>query len=200
MARPRGFDRDAVLERAAAEFWEKGYEAASIQDLVTATGLQRGSLYAAFGSKQGIFLAALEHYGERVVSQLLQVLGGADSPLDGVRACFDTLIDQMTASGPWRGCLLTNAAVERGLRDPATRARVQRWLGRLEDGFRAALAQAQEAGELPAAADPAPLAQFLLTVFQGLLVVGRIDPRRERLEAVVATAVAALAPARSGVD
>lgn len=98
MARPKTFDHDQVLDRAVELFWRKGYEATSIQDLVEAMGIQRGSLYAAFGSKQDLFLAVLDRYGDVVVRKLLEILESRPSAVSRWkprRAC---------AFSPARGC------------------------------------------------------------------------------------------------
>lgn len=192
MARPKGFEREEVLDRAVTVFWEKGFEAASIQDLVDAMGIQRGSLYAAFGSKQEMFLAALDRYGEVVVEQLLQSLQQGPSPVAAVQGFFEKLIGQIVGEGPWRGCLLTNSAVELGLRDPKTRAKVRRWLERIEAAFRETLEGARAEGELHQDCNTQNLAAFLVTLLQGLLVTGRIRPQREYLAGIVETALITL--------
>jgi TetR/AcrR family transcriptional repressor of nem operon len=74
MARAKAFNEDDVLDKAVEVFWAKGYEATSMQDLVNAMGIQRGSLYAAFGSKQQLFLRSLDRYGKVVVAQFLAIL------------------------------------------------------------------------------------------------------------------------------
>ncbi len=71
MAGIKQFDRHEVLDRAMAVFWERGYEATSIQDLLEATGINRGSLYATFGNKQQLFLVVLDHYAEKVSTAML---------------------------------------------------------------------------------------------------------------------------------
>jgi len=74
IARPRKFNEDDVIDKAVKVFWAKGYEAASIQDLVDTMGIQRGSLYATFGGKQPLFLKSLKRYSVTVVSKLLEIL------------------------------------------------------------------------------------------------------------------------------
>src|SRR5262245_52431894 len=88
MARPKGYDREAVLRAARDLFWERGYEATSVADLEARTGLNRSSLYQEFGSKHGLFEAALECYADQVIARLLADLRQADAGLATVAALF----------------------------------------------------------------------------------------------------------------
>lgn len=190
MARPKTFDHEAALDRAVELFWRKGYEATSIQDLLDAMGIQRGSLYAAFGSKESLFLTVLDRYGEVVVSKLLALLESRPSPKASIRAFFDAVVEQSVSGGPLRGCLATNSAVEKGLEENAVRDKVARLLEGLEAGFRETLRRAREAGEI--GGDPAAKARFLCGTLQGLLVIGKIRPERPLLEDIVQTALSVL--------
>jgi TetR/AcrR family transcriptional repressor of nem operon len=89
MARHKAFDQEDVLDKAVAVFWAKGYEATSMQDLVDAMGIQRGSLYATFGSKQQLFLQSLERYGKVVVKQFLDILQSKPSGVESIELFFD---------------------------------------------------------------------------------------------------------------
>ena len=93
MARPKAFDEEVVLDRAVEVFWAKGYEATSIQDLVDAMGIQRGSLYATFGGKHQLFLTALDRYGEVVVKKLLAILESKPSALESIEQFFAQLVE-----------------------------------------------------------------------------------------------------------
>lgn len=192
MARPREFDYDQVLDKAVTTFWSKGYEATSIQDLVDATGLHRGSLYAAFGSKQELFLTVLDRYNSVVVQRLLEVLDGEASGQAAIHRFFATLIEHCLNAGPLRGCLVTNSAVERGLSCPETAARVGACLERLELGFLRCLERMQATGELAGDKDIRALARHLTSVLQGLLVIGKIRAERAVLEDIVAVGLSVL--------
>lgn len=182
MARPREFDYEHVLDKAVEVFWSKGYESASIQDLVEATGLHRGSLYATFGSKQGLFLTVLDRYNNVVVRRLLELLDGQPSGRASIKAFFAAVVEHILTAGPLRGCLVTNSAVERGLSCADTAAKVGDCLRRIEAGFLRALQRTQAVGELPKEADIQALSRHLTCILQGLLVVGKIRPEREVLE------------------
>ena len=182
MARPASFDREQVLGKATATFWEHGYCATSISQLVEATRLKPGSLYAAFDSKQGLFLAALDYYAAQSLGRLRGVLAEAADPLEGIRHFFDRLVADGDGH-PGRGCLLVNTVLEVGRHDAEVRARVKAHLGEIEGVIRAALEQAQVQGLLAPGKSPSSLARFLMATIWGLRVLSGIetDPQQARL-------------------
>lgn len=135
MVRPKAFNEEQVFDKAVEVFWSKGYEATSMQDLVSAMGIQRGSLYATFESKQKLFLIALERYGEVVVNKLLEILQSNSSATESIKLFFAQLIEHLLTAGPLRGCLVTNSAIERGLTDEDTKKQVLHLLNAIEKGF-----------------------------------------------------------------
>lgn len=181
-----------MLDKAVETFWSKGYETTSIQDLVDSMGIHRGSLYAAFGDKQRLFLMVLDRYREVVVRKLLDILEREVSGKAVIRQFFATVIEHVISGGPLRGCLITNSAVERGLSDPETAAKVSLCLSQIEDGFHATLLRAQDAGELGKRCDLRALARYLTSSLQGLLVIGKIRSDRSALEDVVEVTLRAL--------
>jgi len=196
MARPKAFDRDAVLEKAMQTFWERGYEATSIRDLVTATGINRGSLYATFGDKRRLFQDVLAHYDRQVVRQAIARLEapGASKP-----AIVEHFRELAAADGAdCRGCLMTNAAVELGIRDPELRCQIAANFQRVEDAFFKALTRAQDKGEIGAAADTRAIARHLTCTMQGLRALSKLRPDPTVLQSIVAVALSVLeAPAGS---
>jgi len=185
MARPREFDPDEVLERATRVFWAKGFENASLDELCEATGLNRSSLYAAFGAKRDLYLSALARYEDGSAARIAAALEGR--PLrDGLKAFLDSLIDSIVAGPGRRGCFIGNCAAEMARLDRGAAARVRRSLERIEATFRAGLQKARTRGELPDDADPAALARFLTAGIQGLRLVGKANPDRAALEQVAA--------------
>jgi TetR/AcrR family transcriptional repressor of nem operon len=186
MARPREFDPDAALEAATRVFWAKGFEHSSLDDLCAATGLNRSSLYAAFGAKRELYLRALARYEEGSAARIAAAL--ERRPVrDGLRLFLDGLIEAIVA-GPGRsGCFIGNCAAEMAGLDRAAAARVRRRLARIEAAFRAGLEQARARGELPAGSDPAALARFLTAGIQGLRLVGKANPDRAALNDIAAT-------------
>ncbi|MEM8570861.1 MAG: helix-turn-helix domain-containing protein [Pseudomonadota bacterium] len=171
MARPRAFDTDAALEAATALFWERGYEGAGLADLLDAMGIQRGSLYKAWGSKKALFLACLDHYDRRLVDPGLAFLRGegeaaALSGAERLAAVFEN-------HDP-RGCLLCNSAAGIAGVDDDIAHRVKEGLDRIRGAFEAALADDRPGAE--SAAGVAEDAERLLQRYMGF----RVQQRTER--------------------
>jgi len=185
MARPAGFDRDVVLEKAMQAFWEHGFCATSMADLVSATDLKPGSLYAAFESKEDLFLASLDHYGRRSVAKIDKLLSEADSPLQGVRRYFRQLGAEAADSKAMRSCLLVNTVLELARQNKAVQRAVNRHLDAIESLFRRTLEAARAGGELSKDKDPRSLAAFLMSNIWGLRVLGGTAPSAARARSVV---------------
>ncbi|MFF4381306.1 TetR/AcrR family transcriptional regulator [Kitasatospora sp. NPDC001547] len=172
MARTKEFDPDAALQAALELFWERGYEATSMADLVERLGIARASVYATFGSKHELYLRALERYCEQSDSARLDELSQPGPALPAVRAMVR---HYATADGPERriGCFVTNTAVELAAHDPAAARRVEASFDRLETLLTGALVRAAAQGELPAGREPRALARMLVVLLQGIRVVGK---------------------------
>lgn len=190
MGRPRSFDRDDVLDRAVELFWRKGYDAATVQDLTAATGLRPGSLYGAFGDKHALFLAAVDRYVEQVVIDALSALNSDNAPRMALHAFFEAVVDGILTGRRRWGCLMTNSAVERAARDPAVAAKVAANIQRIEDAFRRVVEAGQARGEFSGDLEPRATARLLTCVLQGLNVIARTAPDRQRLDDIVASALA----------
>ena len=182
MARPRSFNEAEIIDKAVEVFWKKGYEATSIQDLVNAMGIQRGSLYATFGNKQKLFIKSLDRYSVTVVSKLLDILESKPSAIESIKLFFAQLVEHLLNAGELRSCLVTNSAIERGLRDPETRQLVLKLLQALEEGFYQALLRAKNNNELSTELNLKQLARYLTSSMQGLLVMGKVCSERAVLE------------------
>lgn len=185
MARPAQFERDDVLDRAMHAFWDHGYYATSMASLVDATQLNPGSIYAAFKSKEGLFLAALDHYGQCSIAGIRRTLDEADTPLNGIRAVVRQAAVAATQPGATRSCLLVNTALEVARRNPDVRVSVKHHLDVIETLLREALEDAQESGELVPDQEPHALATFLMTNLWGLRVLGSMESDLERARSVV---------------
>jgi TetR/AcrR family transcriptional repressor of nem operon len=173
-------------------FWAHGYAGTSIQDLVDATGVNRASLYATFGDKDRLFLAALDRYVGQVTAARLARLAEAETAREGVRRFFEDLISFGMNEGRGLGCLLTNSVVELAPHDPRVATKLEASLGRVRNALEDTIRRGQAAGEFAPDRDPQALASFLLTVNQGLRVLMRADADEAELRAVVDTAIAAL--------
>lgn len=185
VARTREFDTDAAVEAAIGVFWSKGYAATSIQDLVEATGIGRGSLYAAFGSKEGLYEAALTRYAERSSADIAARLDSAAPIREVLRDVLIALVEATVTDPGRRGCLITNTVTERLPADPVAGRVAGGALDRNATAFTAVLRRARERGELPPDADVTAMADLLVTTIQGLRVQGKAGADRRRLVAVV---------------
>ncbi|MGH3171087.1 MAG: TetR/AcrR family transcriptional regulator [Trebonia sp.] len=192
MGRNRGFDVGEALDVALDMFWRQGYGGTPIQALCQAMDLQPGSVYAAYGSKRELFLAALRRYVETVSAEAVERINGAPSGLQGLREYFAHLIDGMVDGKRAWGCLMTNSLVEFATRDPELAGMFEVHLARLQTSFAAALAQARADGELRPGAGPES-AGLLVAVVQGMNVMTKSRPGRQALEGVADAALAGLA-------
>jgi TetR/AcrR family transcriptional repressor of nem operon len=170
MARPREFDAEEAMDKATALFWEVGYEAASLSALLDAMGITRGSFYKAFTDKHSVYLAALDHYNDKVVSGTVMFLGDPahGSGRERILGLFASIARSARDTGDRLGCFLCNAVVDKAAGDPAVEARLQEMTYRLEGGFRRAL---QDDGVDEDRARAA--ARGILASYFGLRVLGR---------------------------
>jgi TetR/AcrR family transcriptional repressor of nem operon len=170
MARPKEFNTTEVVEQAMLLFWKKGYEATSVEDLTEATGIKRGSLYGAFGNKEGLFLAALERYSETLVNSLIADLNDPD-PHRAIEGLFDSILQRKNRPGLPPGCLMTNTLLECRRREDRITRTIKHSLGRLELAIYAVLCRARSEGSLAATCDAKALAHFFFGVVQALNVM-----------------------------
>ncbi|MFI5528743.1 TetR/AcrR family transcriptional regulator [Kitasatospora sp. NPDC051853] len=192
MARTKEFDPDSVLVQAMDLFWERGYEATSMADLVEHLGIARASLYGTFGSKHELYLSALKRYLESRETGFVGALSQPGPALPAVRALVESWVDEALHDPEQRGCLVVNAAVELSSRDPVVAAQVERSWTVLETALTSALVRAHAQGELDEAKDPYALARFLLVLLQGIRVIARAAPDRVRIRAAADQALSLL--------
>lgn len=173
--RPREFDRDQALERALLLFWSRGYGATSVQDLVDALTLERGSLYGAFGDKRRFYLAAVQLYWDSYEHHLVTALeaGPVLPALREVLANPTRAHEHASDVGIPQGCMIGNTTAELVPQDAEAREIVARSHARFTQIVAAALRRAQADGEVTQAATPEAQAQLLLFTVQGLSLVSR---------------------------
>jgi len=191
MARHKAFNREEALDKALQVFWRAGYEAASMQDLVEAMGINRQSLYDTFGDKRTLFLAALDRYVEQQGTQLQQVLEQTPSAKEGLRRVFDSVVSA-AMQGDRRGCLLVNTTVELPVHDEQTARSLCAKLAQTEDLLRDTVRLAQAAGEISRKHSPETLARFLMNNFRGLQTMAKAADDHAGLRDVVDIMFAAL--------
>jgi TetR/AcrR family transcriptional regulator, transcriptional repressor for nem operon len=187
--RPREFDTDAAIERAMGVFWSSGYHATSLPDLLDATNLSRGSLYAAFGDKHGLFLRALDRYIAEALTRLDAELDPRKNALAGLRACLAGYVERTSGVAGKRGCLVVATAMELAGHDSEVEQRIRRFFKAMETRLTAALARAQAEGALADGVEPATAARLLVCLVEGMRVVSKTSSDRSMSQAVAQTLI-----------
>ncbi|RTL51610.1 MAG: TetR/AcrR family transcriptional regulator [Bradyrhizobiaceae bacterium] len=177
MAGSRQFDEQEVIALALDVFWRKGLHDATMQDIAAATGVQRGSLYNAYGDKEAIFLRAFDQYAAQFLDAAARVLAQGDAAAR-LQGFLDMLIVNMTSGTPARGCLTTHTALDLAISSAQVRQRVQGVLSQLERLVCKALGSAP--GKLTQA-DAVRLARVVVTFTRGLAVMERAGYSRKQL-------------------
>ncbi len=186
------YDETDVLKRAMEAFWARGYKATSINDLVAATGINRGSLYAGFTDKRSLFMRALEHYDREHRQAFLCALARNFAPREAILAAFQQVVDSCQEGRNRKGCLLVNTALELSRHDPDIERIVQAKLEEVETFFRTRIEAAQKAGTIRPEVPVAEKAQVLFALFMGLRVITRSRPDPVLMKAVVKQVAALL--------
>jgi len=191
MPRPASYQRDQILRRAIGVFWRRGYRGSSVKDLVAATHLQPGSLYAAFDNKRSLFHAAVECYFHDVLALQQRILCGEGTPLERLGRFFHHLCRECEQDDEARGCLLVNALLE-APEDHELSDRLQAMFAEFEAEFVRVLEAARDSGELPVDSDPRAGARFLLTGMYGLRVCQKVGAGNGHARAVAERLIEAL--------
>ncbi|MDI6025964.1 TetR/AcrR family transcriptional regulator [Corticibacterium sp. UT-5YL-CI-8] len=180
--RPRGFDPDAILERARNVFWNTGYSATSLDELAAATGLNRPSLYGAFGDKQALYLAALEKSRAESVRGLIAALAPEETLRESLERLFAAAAQiYLRGDAGQRGCFLIGTAVTEAVADAEIRHVLSLALNELDTAFEERLRRAQEAGELDADADISALAKVATATLNGMAIRARAGADADEL-------------------
>jgi TetR/AcrR family transcriptional repressor of nem operon len=196
MARPREFNEDIVLTAVIQCFWDKGYEATSIKDLVDNTGITAASLYNAFGDKRNLFRAALDHYADHNVGERIRRCVTLP-PRESIEAFFRDILDRSLSDPDHKGCLLVNSALELAPHDPEFREVITVVLRRIEEFFFTRVKAGQASGSITRSQPARKLAQHLLAVLMGVRVLARVRPEKDLLYGVVEPALALLKHSRT---
>jgi AcrR family transcriptional regulator len=190
IGRPRAFDRDEALEAAMVLFWRKGFEATSMTDLCGAMGVRSPSLYAAFGSKEALYLEAIQHYVEIFGPPVWDKLAEGATARAGVENLLLAATEILPESVTPAGCMATLAAVSdewpAGIAEVVRKIRVE-MLSMLRSRLEAGVAS----GELPRTTDIAALSRFYLGIFQGMAVQARDGAAAAELRGLATAAMSA---------
>jgi TetR/AcrR family transcriptional repressor of nem operon len=178
------FNTDDVLIKAMNAFWAQGYESTSMQDLVSCMGINRGSLYATFGDKRGLFIQALRRYDETHRAATVATLRKLESPRQAIMAVFAGAIAAAVDQGSRDGCLLINTALELSPHDEEISAFVGSCLTDMENFFRDMIENAVAQDEISPDIDPVETARGLLSLLVGLRVLARSRPEEALLRSI----------------
>jgi TetR/AcrR family transcriptional regulator, transcriptional repressor for nem operon len=192
MARPKNFDKDEVLKLAMQVFWQKGYEATSVQDLVTQTKVNKQSLYDTFGDKHSLYLAALNSYKEENECQFGNLLAENISAKAVLQKLFDNLVAESLSETGHYGCFMNNAAVELASHDKEIGKACFDNMISMEKRFVELIKKGQKNNEISPNLSAESMAAFLFTVISGLRSAGKIKQDKNKLEEIVKTTLSVL--------
>ena len=192
MSRPKEFNPDDAIEKAMQVFWHKGYEATSMEDLLTAMDLNRGSLYDTFGDKRQLFLKVLDRYCHGFVAEKFSLLDQPGPALPTLRRFIHGMIEGALADPQRRGCLIANTVMELSPHEKDIAGKVCKALKMGEDAFFKVLTRAKTQGELRADQDPRVLARFLVTMMQGTIVMIKAGAPSDVVKQTAETALSIL--------
>src|ERR1700730_8605847 len=197
--RPRQYDPERALAEAAEGFWKRGYAATSLDDLVAATGMNRPSLYAAFGDKRDIYLETLARYREHSRAIGVEILAD-DPPLRVfLKRFYQAAIDLYLAGGDEaRGCYSISTAPAQATTDPAVREFLAATIGNTDAFVAKQIAKAHARGEVASEANPEALAQLGTAALHTIAVRARAGISRKQLTALAASAIDVICGPRSG--
>lgn len=191
LGRPREFELDVAAHDAMNVFWDRGYEGASLPDLIEGTGLSRGSLYKAFGDKKGLLLAALEVYMADGLKQTADLLARPGSVKEAMRASLLRYVGLSCGDAGRRGCLVVAMAVEQAAHDPEIAERTRRMFRRIQQLYASAIVRGQANGEIRDG-DEQAMARFLVCQIQGMRVLGKTGASETEMTEIVDQALRVL--------
>jgi TetR/AcrR family transcriptional regulator, copper-responsive repressor len=188
--RPRQYDPDRVLDSAAGAFWMNGYAATSLDELSAATGMNRPSLYAAFGDKSDLYLKTLERYREQSRALARELVADAPTLRVFLARFYDKALDIYLAGDERaRGCYIISTAATQATVDPAVRRFLAESILGTDAFLSNLIAKARDRGEIESSADPAALAQLATATLHALAVRARAGISRKQLTALARTTV-----------
>lgn len=184
MGRPKTYDRATVTAAAMELFWQRGYHDVSTRELVDAMGINMNTLYTEFGTKAGLFNAAIEHYEQHVVPLYIGALEQPDASIDTIRDVLNSFPAFARTDDVLPGCLITNTATELAPTPDTSHHSMARYIDRLTNAFANAL-QNSTTG----APDVTAMARFLTTTMLGMFVMIRAQTDARLLQDTVDTAL-----------
>lgn len=192
MPRTKEFDRDDVVHKARELFWQKGYEATSMDELVNTLGISRSSLYATFGDKHQLYCETLNSYCESNAYALAKQSVQATNPLAFIQYIFDIIIEQAKKDKSHKGCYVVNSMVEFSNRDETVKAILDANNKTFENMLRGLIQRGQKDGSIGQRQSAKQLAQFLLNTVYGIRISARSNASAKELQDVVKVSMGVL--------
>ena len=192
MSRPKEFNPDDAIEKAMQVFWHKGYEATSMENLLSAMDLNRGSLYDTFGDKRQLFLKVIDRYCTTFASSKFSLLDQPGPALPTLRQFISGMIEGGLADPQRRGCLISNTVMELSPHEKEIAGTLRQALKMAEDTFFKVLTRAKQQGELHKGQDPRALARFFITMMQGVVVMIKAGAPADVVKQTAETALSIL--------
>ena len=191
MGRVQEFNTQDAIDKALHVFWEKGYKGTSMSDLLDEMGIGKSSLYATFGSKRELFLAALKKYGEKraLVCQASDVLAKGPAR-QAIANFFQRVIDRSIDDK--RCCMFGKTALEFWQTDPAIADKVKDGVKQVEDAFHQTVLRGQKDGDINPSLDSEAIAQYLAATYYGLQVMASANPNPKILTNIISASLAVL--------
>jgi len=192
MPRTKQFCEKETLNKAMELFWEKGFHATSVQDLVSHLGINRASLYDTYGGKEELFKRAFDLYRNNSQAYVKSLFNEGDSIKEGFKKLFNAAIDEAVADTSKKGCFVVNVTTELVPGDEKILNTLCAHKATVEQLFFSLVVEGMEKGEIDSTMDPKTIASYLFTLYSGLRVVGKLDTHRDELKRVVAAGLLVL--------
>lgn len=199
MSRTTLYNRHEALERAIQLFWQKGFHATSLKDIEQALDMRPGSIYAAFGNKDGLFQEALDYYAQADLKELERILSNYEFPLLGLAAYVRQLGGIREENLPSRACMLVKSLLELGAREQLALEKVEKLLAGMEARFAACFVEAQQLGELDHQLDAVRLGRRLQAEIMGIRAFAQRDVDSAAVQAVADDIASSIEALRKGM-
>lgn len=189
--RPKDFDDDVVLDRAVDIFWRQGYEATSLEQLLEAMKMGKGSMYHNFGNKREVFRLALNRFMQKFAAWFTSEIESSKDPVEFIRSFFLS-IPKQGVNEHQKGCFLGNTVAELACIDPGLEKLATEHLAKIEQTFYIYIKEAQANGKLKSKEDPKLLARHLINLWNGINITRRMYPNPKDLTPLIVFQLKAL--------
>jgi TetR/AcrR family transcriptional repressor of nem operon len=192
MARVKEFDESEVLAKALEIFWDKGYNATSMQDLIDGLGISRSSLYDTFGDKRSLFLSVLQQYRDEQGSIMMSLINTSTNIFETIEYMLVSAISSCIEDKQKKGCFMVNTTIELAPHDQEIKDIVVENKKEFELALSKAIAKGQEKGQIGKTHNPKALAKFVFNTFTGLRVSAKGGADKKTMQEVIDISLSAL--------